>query len=303
MTVPFPLGQIFVPGKIIQIPRESAIKQLALIEVEEHIHHVRVMLDWFYPDASDNLKMAADWHDIGKKIDLRFDYANKLKVLSNHPDERRSILTDDFYGQTIECSVTPNEASKAYVRFLQAKQKEHIKNQGNGYRLNPPFGFHAATVQHTDLPTDLGGDDRNYIINLIHLHHVFRPDRLVEAAAEHGEDILKDLYQLIVADHFASEWATEVVNQLEGVKRKDAFREWRFAEKTLKAAGDAEVVKRDGNVVFGQITLNCESQQLTFNVNYYLQDFHFDGTQTKQGKTNEPRQTYPASRLDAPTPN
>ena len=280
MTVPFPLRQIFIPGKIIQIQRENVIEQLALIEVEEHIRHVRVMLDWLYPDTSDNLKMAADWHDIGKKINLRFDYVNELKVLNNRSDERRSILTDDFYGKTTECSVTPNEAAKAYVRFLQSKQKEHIKTQGNGYRLNPPFGFHAATVQHTDFPTDLGDNDRNYIINLIHLHHVFSPDKLVEAAAEHGEDILKDLYQLIVADHFASEWATKVVHQLEGVEEKESNREWRFAEKTLNGE-DAQDIKRDGNVVFGQIILNCESQQLKLNVNYYLQDFRFDGTHTK----------------------
>ena len=283
MIVPFPLRKIFVPGKIIQIPRENAIKQLALIEVEEHIRHVRVMLDWLYPDASDNLKMATDWHDIGKKIDLRFDYVNELKVLNNRSDERRSLLTDDFYGKTIECSVTPDEAAKAYVQFLQTKQKEHIKTQENGYRLNPPFGFHAATVQPADLPKELEDNDRNYIINLIHLHHTFSPDRLVEAAAEHGEDILKDLYQLIVADHFASEWVTKVVNQLEGVEEKDSNREWRFAEKTLNGE-EAQDIKRDGNVVFGQITLNCESQQIIFNVNYYLQDFQFDGKENMQGK-------------------
>ena len=275
MTVPFPLRQIFVPGKIISIVRGNVIEQLALIEVEEHIRHVRVMLDWLYRDASDNLKMAADWHDIGKKIDLRFDYVNELKVLNNRSSERRSILADDFYGKTIECSVTPNEAAKAYVRFLKTKQKEHIKTQENGYCLNPPFGFHAATVQHADLPKDLGDNDRNYIINLIHLHHTFSPDRLVEAAAEHSEDILKDLYQLIVADHFASEWATKVVHQLEGVEEKESNREWRFAEKTLNGE-DAQDIKRDGNVVFGQITLNCGAQQLTLNVNYYLQDFQFD---------------------------
>lgn len=278
MTVPFPLGQIFVPGKIIQIPRENAIEQLALIEVEEHIRHVRVMLDWLYPDASDNLKMAADWHDIGKKIDLWPDYANKLNVLSNHPDGRRHVLTDDFYGRETVDSVTPYESAEAYIEFLINPQKKHIRSQRWGYHLDPPFfGFHASTVQHNDLPKDLEDSDQNYIINLIHLHHRFSPEQLVEAAADHGEDMLKDLYQLIVADHFASEWATNVVHQLEGVDEKESNREWRFAEKTLNGE-DAQDIKRDGNVVFGQITLNCESQQLKLNVNYYLQDFHFDGT-------------------------
>ena len=262
----------------------TPLNSLPLIEVEEHIRHVREMLDWLYPDASDNLKMAADWHDIGKKIDLRFDYVNGLKVLNNRSDERRSILTDDFYGKTIECSVTPDEAAKAYVRFLQTKQKEHIKPQINGYRLNPPFGFHAATVQHTDLPKNLGDNDRNYIINLIRLHHNFSPERLVEAAADHGQEILDDLYKLIVADHFASEWATKVVNQIENVEGQQYRGEMRFAEKIVETEKKAQIVKREGNVVFGQITLNCESQQLTFNVNYYLQDFYYDGTQTMQRK-------------------
>ena len=284
MSVPFPLRQIFIPGKIISIVRGNAIEQLALIEVEEHIRHVQVMLDWLYPDASGHLKRAAEWHDIGKKIHLRFDYANKFKVLSNQPDERRRILTDDFYGRAIVNSIGPNEAAKAYVKFLENSQKQHIKVQRGGYRLDPPFGFHASTVQSDDLPKDLEDSDRSYIINLIHLHHRFSPEQLVEAAADHGEDILKDLYQLIVADHFASEWATKIVNQIENVEGQEYRGEMRFAEKIVETKKKAQIVKREGNVVFGQITLNCELRQLTLNVNYYLQDFYFDGKENMQGK-------------------
>lgn len=275
MIVPFPLRQIFVPGKIISIVRGNAIEQFALIEVEEHIRHVQMILDWLYPeDTSENLKKAAEWHDIGKKIDLRFDYANELKVLSNHSDERRRILTDDFYGRAIVNSIGPNEAAKAYVKFLENSQKKHIRAQRGGYRLDPPFGFHASTVQSDDLPKDLEDNDRSYIINLIHLHHTFSPERLVEAAADHGQEILDDLYKLIVADHFASEWTTKVVNQIENVEEQEYRGEMRFAEKVVETKKKAQVVKREGNVVFGQITLNCESRQLTLNVNYYLQDFH-----------------------------
>ena len=278
MIVPFPRRQIFVPGKIISIVRRNAIEQLALIEVEEHIHHVRVMLDWLYPDASENLKKGTDWHDIGKKIDLRFDYANKLTTLNNRTDERRRILTDDFYGRAIVNSIGPNEAAKAYVKFLDDSQKKHIRAQRGDYRLDPPFGrVHASTVQYDDLPKDLEVSDRSYIINLIHLHHRFSPEQLVEAAADHGQEILDDLYKLIVADHFASEWATKVVNQIAGVEGEDDPREMRFAEKIVKSKKKAQVVKCEGNVVFGQITLNCESRQLILNVNYYLQDFQFDG--------------------------
>lgn len=281
MTVPFPLRQIFVPGKIISIVRGNAIKQLALIEVEEHIRHVRVMLDWLYPDASENLKRAADWHDIGKKIDLRFDYANKLETLNNWTDERRRILTDDFYGKATVESVTPDESAEAYLQFLKAKPKEHIQTGIDGYRLQPPFGLHASTVQPEDLLNDLKPRERDYLINLIRLHHTFSPERLVEAAADHGQKILDDLYKLIVVDHFASEWATKVVNQIEDVEGQEYRGKMRFAEKIVEAEKKAQIVKRKGNVVFGQITLNCESQQLILNVNYYLQDFHFDGKQAK----------------------
>ena len=278
MTVPFPLRQIFVPGKIIPIIRGNAIKQLALIEVEEHIRHVQEMLDWLYPDASRNLKMAAGWHDIGKKIDLWFDYANKLTVLSNHPDEHRRILTDDFYGRGVVDSVTPDESAEAYIEFLINPKKKHIQAQRWGYHLDPPFfRFHASTVQPDDLPKDLEDRDRSYIINLIRLHHAFSPERLVEAAADHGQEILDDLYKLIVADHFASEWATKVVNQIENVEGQEYHGEMRFAEKMVETEKKAPIVKRKGNVVFGQITLNCGAQQLTLNVNYYLQDFQFDG--------------------------
>lgn len=280
MSIPFPLRQIFVPGKIIPMARGNAIEQLALIEVEEHIRHVRVMLDWLYPNASENLKRATDWHDIGKKIDLRSDYAKELEVLSDRRDKRRRVLADDFYGRTTRCSVTPDEAAKAYIQFLEAKPNGHIQARKDSYRLNPPFGFHASTVQPEDLPDEVENRDRDYLVNLIRLHHTFSPERLVEAAAEHDLEILHDLYRLIVADHFASEWATKVVNQIENVEGEGYRGEMRFAEKTVETEGEAQVVKREGNVVFGKIALRCETQQLTFNVNYYLQDFHFAGTQT-----------------------
>ena len=239
------------------------------------------MLDWLYQDASRNLKMAAKWHDIGKKIDLRSDYAKYINSLNNQPDERRRVLTDDFYRRRTVDSVTPDESAKAYVKFLRNPEKKHIRAQRGGYHLDPPFGFHASTVQYDDLPKGLEDSDRSYIINLIHLHHRFSPEQLVEAAADHGQEILDDLYKLIVADHFASEWVTKVVNQIENVEGQEYRGEMRFAEKIIETKKKAQIVKREGNVVFGQITLNCESQQLTINVNYYRQDFHFDGKQAK----------------------
>jgi hypothetical protein len=288
MTIPFPMGKLFVPGKIIQLKEGHIIKRLALIEVEEHVRHVRAMLDWLYPAASERQQMLADLHDIGKKIDLRWSYARQFKdSLKQDSEGRRRQLRADFLGQLDGTEITPSQAAEAYVAFLKSETYRHVRtwrwDGGYNYRLDSPFGgFHASTVRLNDLPDDLAEQERTYILEVIRLHHTFRPDRLIEVAAEYGEDVLHDLYRLIVCDHLGSEWAGRLVDILEGNEVAVYKGGMRFAEFVVEAEGEPRVVKRDGPAVTGQVHLGCGNKRLALDVHYYLVDFYFDGSKMAQ---------------------
>lgn len=281
--ITFPLRKIFIPGKIIHFQKGNAIHKLAMIEVEEHIRHVRAMLDWLYGDNSTEIqRYAADFHDIGKKIELRDDFLAFLKGKGKKKAAQKQIdketLKKDFYGEPVEITIDPEESAKAYTNFLlKAKAYSHIqveKTFGSmQYRLDPPFGAHAAVVKTEDLPEKVA--KRDHIASIIQLHHTFRPDRVIEAAAEHGEEVLHGLYRLIVCDHFASEWASYVVNTLEQNEQPEYRGKMRFAEVTVEKEGEPEMVERKGASVIGRISLKCNDKRLTLEVSYYLADFDF----------------------------
>jgi len=291
-----PIGRLFVPGKVIQIRRGLPIERLVFIEVQEHIRHVRAMLDFLYPGASDNLRRGADWHDLGKRF-LSYGYSQALRSVIG---KKRKALTSrecqakDFWGHLADGEVSPAEAFCAFKRFVRkdgsGELTSHVKiwpHRDNpdhpnevtryDYQIDPPFGFHAADVEAADLPTDLPDAGRRYVLDLIHLHHSFQADKLVEAAAEHGEGIIHDLYRLMVCDHFGSGWAEHVTQTLEYGDLIARGSSMRFAEFELIAQGDVRQVKRDEPHVHGQITLLHNGQTLALDVHYFVFDFHLDG--------------------------
>jgi hypothetical protein len=304
-----PIGRLFVPGKVIQIRRGLCIERIVFVEVQEHIRHVRAMVDFLYPDACDRVRLGADWHDLGKKF-LNHSYNRALQGVTGKKRKgfaSRENQVKDFWGHLAEGEVTPKEAFRAFEWFVREdgsrELTSHVRiwpHKDNperpdevtryDYQFDPPFGFHAAEVEATDLPADLADADRRYLLDLIHLHHSFQADKLVEAAAEHGEGIIHDLYRLMVCDHFGSGWAEHVAQVLEQGDVTERGSGMRFAEFELTLKSDVIQIKRDEPHVHGQIVLFHDGRTLDLDVHYFVFDFYLDGAeeaarqaQTKRG--------------------
>ncbi len=293
-----PIGRLFVPGKIIQIRRGHSIERIAFVEVQEHIRHVRRILDFLYPGAGQRLRLATECHDLGKKF-LNWRYINALRSVvgsERAAQARHEQQANDFSGTLNEGDVSPYEAFAAYKVFLLPSKTRkgalgrrltvwsHRDNPEKpeevtsfDFRLEPPFGFHAAEVDDTDLPASIPKSDRGYVLELIHLHHSFQADRLVEAAAEHGEQVIHDLYSLMVCDHFGSGWADHVVQALEHGDQSARKGVMRFAEFDLQVQDSVREIRRDEPHVHGNVTLLHGLQTLELDVHYHVFDFHLDG--------------------------
>jgi hypothetical protein len=278
--------RLFSIGKIIQIRTDSErVHKLAFIETEEHLRHTGEIIQWLYPNAGHEVKRAAREHDIGKKIYLLDEFVSD----NGKRDHRlkRDNLKDDFYGTYQGEVFRVDEAINRYLKFLKSPErvKLSIIRQDPSddtspieeirYRLAPPFGNHAASVELQDLRNDTGGDI-NYIHNLIHLHHNFQADKLVAAAVKFGEPIIADLYRLITADHEASRWAEHVVQKLEGGGEQPQGK-FGFSEFAVENITEPEVISRNGLHVQGKVKLKATRRldlgEKILKVDYYVRDY------------------------------
>ena len=181
---------------------------------------------------------------------------------------------------------TVSDAIAGYLSFLeqgmhvksfvmrQNPQDDTSQSVAVRYQLDPPFGNHAASVERDDLQ-DIPDDKGDYIHSLIQLHHNFQVDKLVAAAAQHGEDIIADLYRLMTADQEGSRWAEYVVQKLEyGMEGPQS--KFGFSEFAIEAISEPGEVSRDGKKVQGQVTLKAirrrDLGERTLKVDYYVSD-------------------------------
>lgn len=233
MTIPNLHPQIFVPGKIIQVRSAEdpfILSKLVFISVEEHVRHVVEMLDWLFPDATELQHAGAVLHDVHKKVGARYDF---FRACGRKPAPSEEDLLLDFYGNgRVSMSLSARDASQGFLEFVNNPQRRRFWPVGRDdgsvsevrVDLDPPFGNHAAEATESDLLPYRDGSvvltevpaQRDYVLNLVRLHHSFQPDRIIGACAQHGNGIACDLYRLIVADHAGSRWAEYVVQQLEG---------------------------------------------------------------------------------------
>jgi len=142
------------------------------------------------------------------------------------------------------------------------------------YQLDPPFGNHAASVQIDDLQGVPDGD-LSYVHSLIQLHHNFQVDKLVATAAQHGEEIIADLYCLMTADQEGSRWAEYVVQKLEYGEEKPQGK-FGFSEFAVEAVAEPTEISRDGAHMQGQVSLKATRRpdlgERTLTVDYYVSD-------------------------------
>lgn len=280
------MNRLFSIGKVIQIRTDPlTVKRLGFVATEEHIRHVVEVLTWLHPHAGEALRCAAGLHDVGKKIYLERDFARN----GSKWDSRlgKDNLVADFCGiDTVKGQFTPAEAIKRYQSFLdrgdrvkcfvvrQNPQEQDSTIIAARYQLAPPFGYHAASIA----PDDLHGvpeGQRSYVHRLILLHHNFQVDKLVAAAAEHGEDIIADLYRLMSADQEASRWAECVVQKLEGGQDTPQGM-FGFSEFAVETIGNPGESSRHDEHVQGQLRLRATNRpdlgERTLTVDYYVTD-------------------------------
>jgi len=265
---PNPNPAIFIPGKTIQIRSMDDplhLGKLAFISVENHIQHVAEMHKWLCPMATARQEAGAILHDVGKKVGVRKNLLSGTRAGSQ-------TLRDDFYGTPIgNVTLRPEEFAKRYLAFLREDSRRMRLwpvRDDMGHRtdirvdLSPPFGSHAADATEDDLQPfrnaalelETDHEARDYVLNLVHLHHSFQPDRIVTACARHGERFAADLYHLIVADHMGSRWAEYVVQQLEaGLETPD--REDAFGDVRVSVAADPWRLEGDGEMRAGAMML------------------------------------------------
>lgn len=271
MTIPNPHPKIFVPGKIIQVRNSEdplILSKLVFISVEEHVRHVVEMLKWLFPDATQEQRAGAALHDVHKKVGARYDFFHACGRKHAPPEED---LRGDFYGDGNNCmGLAADEASQGFLKFADDPRRRRLwPVRGDDgtvsdvrLDLDPPFGNHAAEATEEDLLPYRDGSvvlaeapaQRNYVLNLVRLHHSFQPDRIIGACAQHGDGIARDLYRLIVADHAGSRWAEYVVQQLEGGSEKPDRVDF-FGDVEIKVAIEAAVRGSDHDLRVGVVRL------------------------------------------------
>lgn len=277
------MGQLFSIGKVIQIRTDSlTVSRLAFVETEEHIRHVVEMLKWLYPKASKKLYRAAELHDIGKKIYLQRDFAQNERGSRLN---KRNLIADFYQQDNVKGIFTPSEAMKRYLAFLkhgharcsvvrQNPEDPYSQIVAALYQLDPPFGNHAASIEIDDL-WGVPNGDLSYIHSLIQLHHNFQVDKLVMTAAQHGENIIADLYRLMVGDQEGSRWAEYVVQKLEGGEEKPQGK-FGFSEFAVETVSEPTEISRNGAYVKGQVILKASRcpylGEWRLTVDYYVSD-------------------------------
>ena len=283
------IGQIFSIGKVIQIRTDPCtVKQLALVETEEHIRHVVEMLHWLYPEASQTLRRATELHDIGKKLYLQRHFVFNRQRRYN-PLNYENLMNDFYQQGNVRGEFTATDAIKRYFAFLdrgeyvkcypvrQKPQEETSPIVSARYHPSPPFGPHAASVQREDLQ-GISEDDLDYVHSLIQLHHNFQVDKLVPKAAQHGQGIIEDLYRLMTADGEGSRWAEYLVQTLEGGEEQPQGK-FGFSEFAIEPVSEPLEISRDGCHVQGHInlkTMRCpDLGNLELTVDYYVTDCDF----------------------------
>lgn len=296
------MGKLFTIGKIIQIRTDpEKVNRLAFVETEEHLRHAHEIAQWLYPNIGSELGRAAKEHDVGKKVYLLPDFVR-------HRGKRDPRLTweklrSDFYGEYEGEAFRVEEAIARYLEFI--KDPKHVKpsvirrNSEDDtspveqvrYKLDPPFGNHAASVELADLREE-SNSDLGYVHTLIQLHHNFQVEKLVAAGAQYGDDVVKDLYRLITTDHEASRWAEYVVQKLEGGEEPPQGK-FGFSEFDVEIVEEPQATARNGMHVQGQVKLRAKRRpdlrEWVLTVDYYTSDCDvsfnmFKPTKGKRGK-------------------
>jgi hypothetical protein len=299
--------KIPLPGKVVGVVEGEVLKKIALISVEEHVYNCAAFLRFVSPSENKILEDALLFHDIGKKLfrDRRIylDHGEgSLKRWGRKDAEK--ILKRDYTAtmcpelqEQVSEEVDFSRVMVAFLRFLGLK-KEGSKNSAEGikaypvredpqdskspvvfasYRLDRPFGNHAAPIKVEHLPEGLR--DRERLASLIRLHHGFSVSKVVPEAAE-WEPFPNVLYSLMTLDHLGSSWAERLVLLEEGGSKREFEGGVDFGEieSWMNDAPKAETNTDGTKTVSAGIQLRRRpghEEVVTFSVTYFAREVNY----------------------------
>lgn len=299
--------KIPLPGKVVGVVEGEVLKKIALISVEEHVYNCAAFLRFVSPSENKILEDALLFHDIGKKLfrDRRMylDHGEgSLKRWSRNDAEE--ILKRDYTATMypeLQKKVSEEEdfsqVMATFLRFLGLK-KDGSKNSAKGikaypvredpqdskspvvfasYRLDRPFGNHAAPIKAEHLPEGL--QDRERLASLIRLHHGFSVSKVVPEAAE-WQAFPNILYSLMTLDRLGSHWAERLVLLEEGGSKQEFEGGVDFGEieSWMKGTSKSETNTDGTKTVSAEIQLSrrpVHEEVITFSVTYFAEEVNY----------------------------
>lgn len=300
--------RIPLPGKIVQIVEETTLKKVAFISVEEHVSNCAAFFEFVSSRREEVLRDALLFHDIGKKLfrigGIYKDTALKkwaYDISFDGGEDRQALLREDYtatmrpdLAEPIEESASFSEVAAAYLGYVglgegQGKKAargitaypvrsdpEDPKSEvvAANYRLERPFGNHAAPIQEHHLPETL--EDKRLLAALIRQHHSFQVANIIPEV-EQREDFDWLLYDLMTMDHLGSAWAERLILSEEGGFAKDFPPGVDFGEVDSELEGEPTVTKNpDGTkTVSAKLRLNAygkQEKELSFSVTYFIEE-------------------------------
>lgn len=306
-----------LPGKVVSVVEGEVLKKVVLISVEEHVDNCATFLDFVSPEADSILTDALLFHDIGKKLfraRAMYRDAGNAAVRKwgwdSSRDEREDVveLLKRDYAATMRLGleepipeeVEVSEVADAYLGFVGLKEPGQrraaegvkaypVRDQPDdqkspvvlaSYRLDRPFGNHAAPIKSEHLPGALG--DESYLkqlAGLIRLHHGFQVSKIVPEAAV-WEGFPRVLYTLMTMDHLGSSWAERLVLLEEGGSKRAFEGGVDFGEIESWMENDPESVSNpDGTkTVSTRVRLrrhNDHEDVIPFSVTYFAREVNY----------------------------
>lgn len=302
--------KIPLPGKVVTVVEGTTLKKVALISVEEHVSNCAAFLKFVSPDEDRMLKDALLFHDIGKKLfRVRRIYRNsplrKWSYDEFHSGQENvvELLAQDYtaamrpdLAESLREKVEFSAVADAYLEFVgigvNGKKKAEgvkaypVREQPDdqkspvvmaSYRLERPFGNHAAPIKVEHLPEGLQNRDR--LAALIRLHHSFQVPSIVSGAAG-WRQFPEYLYRLMTLDHLGSSWAERLVLLEEGGSKRTFPAGVDFGEVESYMEGEHETAENPDQTKTIRANLRLSKRHdreyvVPFSVTYFVREVNY----------------------------
>ncbi len=305
------MPRIPLPGKIVEVVEGKALKKVAFISVEEHVSNCAAFFEFVSPEQEEVLRDALLFHDIGKML-LRIGSIYRDTPLKKWAydtsfgggEDRLALLKRDYtatmrpdLAEPIEESAGFPEVAAAYLGYVGLDEKRGKqaawgitaypvrKDPGDpksevvaaSYRLERPFGNHAAPIQEHHLPEGL--KEKRLLTALIQQHHSFQVANIIPKVEE-WEAFDRLLYDLMTMDHLGSAWAERLILSEEGGFKKDFPPGVDFGEVESMLHEDSVVSENpDGTkTASAKLRLNAygkEEKTLSFSATYLVEEVDY----------------------------